>query len=130
MGKTPLVGSGSGCARVSPARNQTRRSLSSFNVRPSTENPSLVRSLERQAILSQLFPALPPSLVLRTFRVIRGGLRTGEFDRIDAVEALNLISLRLEPNVFDSGDLSGHGLNPVQRLILVVLGIGVLPLVD
>src|ERR1700733_398332 len=68
--------------------------------------------------------------MFRTFRVIRGRLWTGEFDRIDAVEALNLISLRLEPDVLDAGDLSGQGLDPVQRLILVVLGSGILPFVD
>src|SRR5882757_10454904 len=86
--------------------------------------------MERQTILPKLLPPLSPRLMLRAFRIVRRRFRAGEFDRVYAIEVANLIPLRLQPDVLDARNLPSQRLDPVQGLVLVILGSRVLPFVD
>src|SRR6266849_8303974 len=91
---------------------------------------SWIGNLKRQTVFPQFFPALPPALMQRALGIIRGGLRAGELDGIHAVKVAHLIAFRLQPNVPDSRNFSGHGLDARQSQVFVVLRSGVLPLIN
>src|ERR1700738_2806201 len=66
----------------------------------------------------------------RALRVIGSRFGASKFDSIDTVKVADLVALRLQPDIFDSRNFRGHGFDACQRLLLVILRRGVLPLVN